>query len=158
MIIIGIDPATACGWALLRASDGNRLASGQWDLRSRRHEGGGMRFLRFRGWLGDCIQTARGAGDGSVAVAYEEVARHRGVAAAHVYGGLVAQLQEICETAEIPYTGIPVGTVKRLATGKGNASKGMMIAAAHRRWSHHTESHDEADALWIAEALRVSLC
>ena len=44
---IGIDPGTACGWAIL-GKDGQRKASGVWDLKPRRHEGAGMRFVRVR--------------------------------------------------------------------------------------------------------------
>ncbi|MBM3273404.1 hypothetical protein FJY94_09270, partial [Candidatus Kaiserbacteria bacterium] len=35
-----------------------------------------------------------------------------------------------CEHHQIPYQGVPVGTIKKHATGKGNAGKAEMIAAA----------------------------
>lgn len=149
-MIVGIDPGTACGWALL-ASDGTRSSSGEWDLKPRRHEGGGMRYLRFARLLTELIES----GGAIEAVLYEEVRRHAGVDAAHVYGGIIAQLQAICEAKGIPYLGIPVGTVKKKATGKGNASKEMMIAAALIRWPELGGIGDnEADALWIAETWR----
>jgi crossover junction endodeoxyribonuclease RuvC len=34
-----------------------------------------------------------------------------------------------CEHHRIPYQGVPVGTIKKHATGKGNAGKPDMIAA-----------------------------
>lgn len=89
-------------------------------------------------------------------LAYEEVRRHAGTSAAHVYGGLVSAFTALCEEREVPYQGQPVGTVKKLATGKGNASKAAMIAAAEERWSVACEE-DEADALWVADALRSAL-
>lgn len=48
---------------------------------------------------------------------------------------------------------IDVATVKRTATGKGNADKLAMIAAANARWSLSLgpKDDDEADARWIAE-------
>lgn len=147
MLILGIDPGTKCGWALLR--DGERVASGVWDLKSKRHEGGGMRFLRARTYMSEALQ-------GVDAVAYEEVARHAGTAAAHVYGGLVAVLQAECEQAGIPYRGIPVGTVKKRATGKGNAGKPAMVAAAVEQWGAVADDN-EADALWIAMVLTEDL-
>jgi len=150
MVILGIDPGTKCGWALLR--DGERVASGVWDLRSRRHEGGGMRYLRARRYLEEVL------GDHQVdAAAYEEVRRHAGTSAAHVYGGIVGQLTAVCEDQKTPYRGIPVGTVKKLAAGKGNASKPAMVAAARERWSHEPEDDNEADALWVAAALHEEL-
>lgn len=141
MRIVGIDPGTRCGWALLE--DGERVASGTWDLKSRRHEGGGMRYLRFRRYLLELLAHE------PEAVVYEEVRRHAGTSAAHVYGGLVGQLTALCESRQIPYQAIPVGTIKRCATGKGNASKAAMIAAARSQWGAVGDDN-EADALWCA--------
>jgi Holliday junction resolvasome RuvABC endonuclease subunit len=45
---------------------------------------------------------------------------------------------------------VPVGTIKKAATGKGNASKADMIAAA-KRAGCFTEDDNEADAFWIAK-------
>ena len=47
--ILALDPGMALGWAL-RTPDG-LVTSGTLDLRSRRFEGGGMRYLRLRRWL-----------------------------------------------------------------------------------------------------------
>lgn len=151
--IIGIDPGTSCGWAVLTAA-GERVASGVWDLSSRRHEGGGMRYVRARRYLVELLAAFQ-----PQALAYEEVRRHRGISAAHVYGGIVATVAAVCEEAALPYMAIPVGTVKKTATGKGNAIKGEMIAAACRRWApaEPFTSDDECDALWIAETWRVDV-
>ena len=54
---------------------------------------------------------------------FEEVRRHAGVDAAHAYGGFMGHLTAWCEHHQIPYQGVPVGTIKKHATGKGNASK-----------------------------------
>lgn len=148
---IGIDPGTNCGWAVL-ADDGTRIASGVWDMSSGRHEGGGMRYLRARRHMWDLLNSRLG----DVVVAYEEVSRHRGVAAAHVYGGIVAQVTAVCEERGVAYSGRPVGSVKKHATGKGNASKGAMVYAAIARWGG-TPTDDEADALWIADHLRLEM-
>lgn len=150
MILLAIDPGTQCGWAL-RLADGT-LTSGKWDLRPLRHEGAGMRWLRFRAAL---EQVARAAVP--ELVAFEEVHRHLGTDAAHVYGGLVAHLQAWCESKGIPYTGIPVGTVKKHATGKGNADKDQVRAAAQAKWPEQDvgeHDYDQADALWILESAR----
>lgn len=144
--ILAIDPGTACGWAIRHSSE--TWDSGVWDLAARRHEGGGMRFLRLRKYLCEVLDASPPR-----VVAYEEVRRHLGTDAAHVYGGIVAVISEECERRSIPYVGIPVGTVKRVATTKGNAPKGVMIAAAEAKWPGVTFADDnEADARWIAEA------
>lgn len=151
MTVLGVDPATRCGWALLDG-DGARIASGVWDLSAKRHEGGGMRFLRLDRYLAEVLD-----GHQPTVVAYEEVQRHLGVDAAHVYGGIIAAIGRLCEARSIPYQGQPVGTVKKLATGKGNADKEAMIKAAERQWKIKVADDNEADALWVAETLRVSL-
>lgn len=149
MVVIGIDPGSMCGWALVDEA-GKRQASGVWDLRARRHEGGGMRYLRVRRYLEELLDHAEG--HRSPVVAYEEVRRHRGTDAAHVYGGIVASIVTVCEERKVPYAAIPVGTVKRTATGRGNASKLEMIAAFVAATDMQPDSDDEADAYWVAVA------
>ena len=51
-----------------------------------------------------------------------------------------------CEHHNIPYQGVPVGTIKKHATGKGNAGKDEMIAAIRAR-GHTPGDDNEADAL-----------
>ena len=101
-----------------------------------------MRYLRFKRWLTEIKQSCEQID----AVYFEEVRRHIGVDSAHAYGGFMATLTAWCEHHQIPYQGVPVGTIKKHATGKGNASKGEMIAAA-REIGLNPETDDEADAL-----------
>uniref|UniRef100_UPI00236170D1 crossover junction endodeoxyribonuclease RuvC n=1 Tax=Bartonella sp. ML69XJBT TaxID=3019092 RepID=UPI00236170D1 len=121
--ILCFDLGTKTGWAI-RGGD-NSIISGTINFQPRRFEGGGMRYLRFKRWLNEIKQTA-----GQIdAVYFEEVRSHVGTDAAHVYGGLLATLTAWCEHHQIPYEGIPVGTIKKATTGKGNASKEEMIEA-----------------------------
>lgn len=148
-VILTLDLATTTGWAI-RSSDG-MITSGTVNFKNDRYQGGGMRYLKFKRFLDELNQAA-----GPVRTVYfEEVRRHVGVDAAHVYGGFMAHLTAWCEQHEIPYQGVPVGTIKRHATGKGNASKSMMIEAAKRR-GHDPADDNEADALaimyWAKEA------
>ena len=46
----------------------------------------------------------------------------------------------------MPYQGVPVGTIKRFATGKGNADKAAMIAAMRAR-GYLPADDNEADAI-----------
>lgn len=138
--LLALDLGTNTGWAL-HARDGS-ITSGSASFKPQRFEGGGMRFLRFKRWLTEIKQSA----DGIDAVYFEEVRRHLGVDAAHAYGGFMAHLTAWCEHHQIPYQGIPVGTIKKHATGKGNASKDEMLAAA-RNLGHSPADDNEADAL-----------
>ena len=127
--LLALDLGTTTGWAL-RAPDG-LITSGTVSFRPSRYDGGGMRYLRFTNWLTELDQLS-----GPIAaIWYEEVRRHVGTDAAHVYGGLMATLTAWAELRGVPYQGVPVGTIKIHATGKGNAPKEAMIAAARARAS-----------------------
>ncbi len=138
--ILALDLGTQTGWAI-RLKDGQIISDCE-TFKPQRFEGGGMRFLRFRKWLTEIKQS----GDGLDAVYFEEVRRHVGVDAAHAYGGFIATLTSWCEHHNIPYQGVPVGTIKKHATGKGNASKEDIVAAMRGR-SHPVSDDNEADAL-----------
>ncbi|MCZ2158839.1 hypothetical protein NPX99_06090 [Bartonella sp. 220] len=140
--ILCLDLGTKTGWAI-RGADGH-IFSGTVNFQSRRFEGGGMRYLRFKQWLTEMKATA---GDID-AVYFEEVRRHVGTDAAHVYGGFLGHLTAWCEHHEIPYEGIPVGTIKKATTGKGNASKEEIIQAICAK-GHEPKDDNEADALAI---------
>jgi Holliday junction resolvasome RuvABC endonuclease subunit len=144
--LLALDLGTTCGWCV---HSHNRFDSGVWDLRGSRYEGGGMRFVRFR----EKLNLIWKGWERIDRVAYEEVRRHLGVDAAHVYGGFQAMLSAWCDDQRppVPYEGIPVGTIKRLATGKGNANKTAVLAAAQAKWPYRNiRDHNEADACWIA--------
>lgn len=142
--IFAVDPGTKCGWALRQP--GGVMISGVWDLSGSRFEGAGMRFLRLRGYL-DTVARQQPFD----VIVFEEVRRHMGVDAAHIYGGIVAVLTSWCEEHKAPYLAIPVPTIKKHATGKGNANKDLMIAAAKARWPDiHLVDDNQADAMWIA--------
>lgn len=147
MKILAIDPGTKCGWCLMSSSSiSTGIISGVWDLRGGRYEGGGMRFLRLKNFL------KKFESDGVEVLVYEEVRRHLGTDSAHIYGGIVAVIQSFCEEHYIPYEGIPVGTIKKHATGKGNANKGEMIQAAKDKWPGYPFADDnEVDARFIAD-------
>jgi Holliday junction resolvasome RuvABC endonuclease subunit len=138
--VLALDLGENTGWAVRNAD--SAIASGTVEFKPSRWEGGGMIYLRFRAWLQEVDETAGGVG----AVYFEEVRSHRGVAAAHAYGGFLAHLTAWAEANKIPYAGVPVGTIKRHATGNGNASKEAVIAAV-RALGFDPADDNEADAL-----------
>ena len=86
-------------------------------------------------------------------VVYEEVRRPLGTDAAHIYGGLQATLTKWCEQYKVPYSPIPVATIKKFATGKGNASKQDMLDAANGRFT----DDNECDAYWMLKYYQSTL-
>ncbi|MEW6100582.1 MAG: hypothetical protein AB1666_15490 [Pseudomonadota bacterium] len=138
--ILALDLGTTSGWALRDRT--GRITSGSQSFKPQRFEGGGMRFLRFKRWLTELKAHAEGID----ALVFEEVRRHVSTDAAHAYGGFLATLTAWCEHHGIPYQGVPVGTIKKHVTGKGNASKDEMMAAMRARGYLPTDDN-EADAL-----------
>lgn len=101
-----------------------------------------MHFLNFRSWLNEMRERFSDI----EAVYFEEVRRHLGTDAAHCYGGFFAVLTAWCEEHHIPYQGVPVKTIKRFITGKGNASKSEVIEAIREK-GFSPRDDNEADAL-----------
>jgi hypothetical protein len=140
--ILALDLGTTTGWAL-RSHDG-LITSGTVSFRPGRFDGGGMRYLRFTNWLTELDRLS-----GPIAaIWFEEVRAHRGVDASHVFGGFLATLTTWAELRGVPYQGVPVGTIKRFFSGKGNAPKEAMIAAARARGFSPADDN-EADAIAI---------
>jgi Holliday junction resolvasome RuvABC endonuclease subunit len=149
--ILALDLGTQTGWAI-RLIDGQIISDSE-TFKPQRFEGGGMRYLRFRKWLTEIKQS------GEIdAIYFEEVRRHIGVDFPHAYGGFMATLTSWCEHHQIPYQGVPVGTIKKHATGKGNAGKAEMITAVVKRGFTPVDDN-EADALallhWAIETQEV---
>ncbi|MBF0590255.1 MAG: hypothetical protein HQL53_14130 [Magnetococcales bacterium] len=139
--VLALDLGSNTGWALYNYPDGT-ITSGTERFQNDRWSGGGMRFLRFKRWLAE-VHSAAG---GLQMIYMEEVRRHLGVDSAHVYGGFLAHLTSWAESEQIPYQGVPVGTIKKFATGKGNANKQAVIQAMVKR-GHNPGDDNEADAL-----------
>jgi Holliday junction resolvasome RuvABC endonuclease subunit len=140
--ILALDLGTTTGWAYSGGVGNSLNDSGIWSLAPSRHESSGMRWIKFR-------QSLRRFENMVDIVLYEEVARHLGTHAAHIYGGFVAILQDWCQENNIEYQGIPVATIKKFATGKGNASKQMMIDHARNILRREPVDDNEADAVCL---------
>lgn len=141
--LLALDLGARTGWALWQSGV---VTSGVWDLAkssNSRFEGHGMRYIRFVRLLKELPEP--------YIISFEEVRRHLGVDAAHAYGGFVSHLTSFCDgkTPQIPYEGVPVGTIKKRATGSGRASKDDMVEACRKHLGIDPEDDNEADALWI---------
>ena len=134
---IAFDLGTTTGWGAVNGT----VMSGVLKLKGGRFEGGGMRFVRFADHVTELLNRIKPEW-----VVFEEVRRHAGTDAAHIYGGLMAGLTSICEQRKIPYEGVPVGTIKKFWTGSGNAPKDAMIAVARSK-GFKVADDNEADAI-----------
>ena len=138
--VLALDLGTKAGWAI--GSSPQSIISGVMKLQPGRFDSASMRYIRFVKGLNTLAATYHPIDF----IVYEEVRSHKGSDAAHIYGGLMSHLQVWAEERSIPYEGVPVGTIKRFATGKGNAGKPEMIAAA-KAWGHKPADDNEADAI-----------
>lgn len=141
--ILALDLGTKTGWA---TKSENQITSGTESFKPQRFEGGGMRYLRFIKWLREMDLLLEGID----CVYFEEVRRHLGVDAAHTYGGLLSHLTAWCEEEKIPYLGIPVGTIKKHITSKGNAGKSEIMNEI-KKLGFNPVDDNEADALALLD-------
>lgn len=143
MIILSLDLGTNTGWKI---GDREVSVSGVANFGNSRFDGGGVRFLKFIKFLDDMHENTRMRPE---LVTFEEVRRHAATDAAHVYGGFWSHLMAWCEKNGIPCTAVPVGTIKKYATGKGNASKTDMIVAMQAKgFKPRDDNEADAQALW----------
>lgn len=138
--ILALDLATQTGFAY---HANGLISSGSEGFMPKKNEGKGQRFLKFRSWLRDQIETIK-----PDQVVYEEVMRWSSGAAAKCYCGLLAIMQTECEAKEIAYEGVHVGTIKKAATKNGSATKEQMIQAARLR-GYSPSDDNEADAIHL---------
>lgn len=144
MNVLGLDLATKCGFALIDTNtpEYNLTYSGVLKLPSKPT---GSRYSKFQMWLHDTLAISK-----VDYIAFEDVKRHVGTQAAHVYGGLKAIVELEAYRADIELLPYGVGTIKKSATGGGRASKDEMVSAALERYRVACSDDNEADAIWIA--------
>jgi len=139
--ILALDLGTNTGWAV-RDRDGNIFhGTEKFSLRKKDHPG--KRWEDFREWLFLSLNAHQ-----IHVIAYEDVRRHEGTRAAHVYGAFEALTQMAAKIRGMRLLPVGVGVIKKHWTGKGNANKREMIVEARRR-GFTPDTDNAADALAI---------
>jgi Holliday junction resolvasome RuvABC endonuclease subunit len=136
-VILGIDQASNCGWAI------NNQIYGLWDLKTRKDEDSGMKLLRFRNKLKEVV-----ASENVDIIVYERVAGQHKSSIIHA-AKLVAVIETFCIDNGIGYASFSAAEIKKYATGKGNANKEAMVTAAQQRYGYTGTDDNIADALHI---------
>lgn len=160
MGVLTLDLGTKTGFTFGSRSEDAVVISGTWNFNSKI---GDARYAQFRKKLIEMHMV-----DNVDEVHFEEVHRHLGTEAAHVYGGLRAILIGWCHENKVPYFGHEVADIKIVATGHGNAPKddkakekrnakaraagrkpynGLSVVTAVRNWGYEPEDDNEADAI-----------
>ena len=167
MKILAIDPGSFLGWA---TNQTGRLEWGTEDFHVKNGESSGNRWRRFGQWLIEISIVPfkhREHWPGEVKVdliVYERaIFAPKARAAAEIAAGFTTRLEEHCERHGIALQPVAVSTLKKFATGKGNADKEAMRLTAGARLHRYFSASDidvarltgdEADALflyWYAE-------
>lgn len=108
-----------------------------------------MRGVERLYWiLAEIIKATDGA-DLVVIEGYSYSSRH---SHAHALGELGGVIKLAFHTRGMPFVVLSPSTRMKLATGKGNARKEAVLAAAIRRLRYGGSSDDEADAMWLLQA------
>ena len=144
MKVLAIDPGTSCGWAVGDAD--TVVAAGTWNLAARPGDSPGVRYLKLRGNLEEVLRAYPGLG----LVAYERGTPVSFQAARASYG-YIAHIEAWCAERGLEHTAVMPATLKKYATGKGNAKKDAMREMGRRRWPLDGASDDEVDARWILD-------
>lgn len=142
--LLGIDPATQCGWATL-------FYAGTWDLRTKSGESVGMKWLRFKAELSQTCRLLP-----IKVIAYERPGGQHVGPMLH-QAELIGVLKLFAEERGIEYRAYSAAQIKKFATGKGNANKEAMMAACVTRLGFEPRDNNEADAMWIFELLKSDL-
>lgn len=122
--------------------------SGVWNLAPPRGASPGTRYLYLRARLEEFRD-----GTNRPDLVVVEQAHHRGGAATEYAVGVTTHVQSWCAERGIEHSKLHGRHAKKIATGRGNADKDAMVAAAKAKWADHEFIDDnECDARWIAEA------
>lgn len=161
---LGLDLGTTMGYsvALPTLDDcgpGSIKYVGQLDLSAGDYDSGAIRFVRLRQFLfhmmPDIIfyeEPKVTYGQGPVAMVLGRV-----MPAAELFAAFKSQVCTWSEEAGIPCEGLPIGAIKKFATGVGNASKEAMIKACNEMCGTdlQVEGYDPlgtdnmADSVWV---------
>lgn len=138
MNVLALDCGTKTGFATL--IDGN-IRSGVQNMKSKANDSAGMKYLRFDSWLAEMDSIGR------FDVIYYEKPHHLPGNAIESMNGFITGIHRYVAKADRPieYQAVSPGTIKKFATGHGNADKAMMMAWFEEQNAMKPETDDESD-------------
>ena len=145
-LVLGIDSATNTGWAICK--NGEILDYGEFNCRKLKKEKAGYLFERYYDAVFSIIVPL--SKTGAIFNVNYEMTHHRGRWATTYGYAWITRLMEICDTRDINLVGIRTPVLKKLATGKGNATKEEMVLYANKLIPSTITSNDIADAIHLS--------
>lgn len=148
MKALGLDLGNNLGWCVSsRLKDTVRhLKSGQHLFTSKHGEA--ARFAEFRRWLNFMLDESKA---NRLIIERPIGGRFQGGSSAKLFFGMRTICLMVAHAHGVDFFEVAANTVKKHATGKGNAEKGVMIEQAAMAYGFTPGSHDEADAIWVAD-------
>jgi len=141
--ILALDPGRHTGWAFLYADESYAIIYGTSKFEEPPH---GQTLAALADWLADVLTKEEPA-----ILAYESPIRFGG--GWELMSQFAGVIKLVCWRREILCIGVAPKTIKKHATGSGNASKMEMMAAARTRGWAPKNDH-EADALFVLSYAR----
>ncbi len=138
MNILALDCAIRTGWGTL--IDGN-IHSGVQENREKTNESAGMKYLRFDAWLIEMNNI----GNFDV-IYYEKPHGLKGQSVESMNGFITGIHRFIAKYDHIEYRAVSPSTIKKWATGKGNADKDAVKEYFRKETGKEPVDDNEADA------------
>ena len=145
MRVLGLDLGTNMGWAVVDKDTG-LIVSGSFTL------SGGHRDHKFSDLhvrLNDMYVEVEEI-PGVELIMYERPFT-RGLSATRLLWGLAGIVGAVATSWDLPVVEVLPSTIKKHATGRGDADKDAMMAAVVDNFFHEPTNEHEADAIWAAD-------
>ena len=141
MRILALDMGNTTGWSH------SKHTGGIWRVKRRGEKlGERQRRERLRQMLTHVWEDHRLGID---IIHYEKTYHHRKGTQITSQGRLEQYVRGWAQDHKIPHVGHTAHSIKRFATGNGQASKATMLALAHQTWPELIINSDHADARWL---------
>jgi crossover junction endodeoxyribonuclease RuvC len=138
---LAIDPATATGFA---HSSGEH---GVWDLsKNRWPDRPGGRWCRLEELI---LQANEKWGPIEQIVIEEASLGAHAMPVITFHNRLLGNVERVACHLAVPLMFVPIGTLKKFATGSGSATKDQMVRALQTQFGLRVTDHNEADAIWL---------
>lgn len=82
----------------------------------------------------------------------------RGSSNNHALGELGGVVRLTLHEIGVPYVDVPPASLKKYATGKGNAGKELVLVEAVKRLGYQGSDNNEADACWLVAMAQDQYC
>lgn len=170
-LLLGLDLATSTGYCFTFGLANRFLRPlpswmGQLDLSLGSFDSGISRPVKLMAFLDKMKPAAVGFEGRDFSMASMSKFDRTGMKASEVSASLRTAVGIWCSEHDVPCYGIPIGTIKKRATGKGNASKVDMIEACNREFGTSFDTSDYnstgvdniADAAFVTALVASDLC